>query len=271
MTNEKRIYSRNADYQKIIVLKTNRNKRYRYGEFLVEGVRNINEAIKNQWVIASFLYCGERQMSDWAKEKLRDIKTEVNFNCSAEVMDELSGKEDSSELLAIVKMRDDFFDISQLDNSHVIVLFDRPSNHGNLGTMIRTCDALGVDLLILTGHGVDLYAPEVVTAGMGSFFHTPVIRLTEQSKLTEMIGELKEKNPDFKVIGTTAHKKNSLYETGVKPPCLLMIGNETMGLNQAYTEIADLLVTIPMAVDSSASSLNVACAGAILLYEIFRQ
>lgn len=65
---EVKVNSKNATYQKFEVLKTNRNKRYKYGEFFVEGVRNINEAIKNNWEICSFIYSDKSKLSDWAKK-----------------------------------------------------------------------------------------------------------------------------------------------------------------------------------------------------------
>ena len=76
-----RVYTRSATYQKFEVLKTNRNKRYKYGEFFVEGVRNINNAVENGWEIVSFLYDGDRKLSDWARDKLAAVRTQVN--CAA--------------------------------------------------------------------------------------------------------------------------------------------------------------------------------------------
>ena len=74
-------------------------------------------------------------------------------------------------------MREDRLENVALSSNPFIVLFDRPSNKGNLGTMIRSCDALGVDMLIITGHAVDLYEPDVIVSAMGSFFNLPVIRI----------------------------------------------------------------------------------------------
>ncbi len=96
------IYSRGAEFQKFQVLKTNRNKRHRYGEFFVEGVRNLNQAVENGWEIASFLFPRERELSGWAKDMLSQVKTQVNYRLSRELLEELSGKEESSELLAVV-------------------------------------------------------------------------------------------------------------------------------------------------------------------------
>ena len=149
------IASKNATFQKFEVLKTNRNKRYKHGEFFVEGVRNINNAVLNGWEIISFLYDETRELSSWAKEKLGTVHTKVNYALTPALIAELSGKEDTSELLAIIKMREDNVDSLPLSKVPFLALFDRPSNHGNLGTILRSCDALGVDGLILTGHAVD--------------------------------------------------------------------------------------------------------------------
>lgn len=151
-----RVYSKNATYQRFEVLKTNRNKRYAYGEFWIEGVRNINEARKNGWEFSSLLFSREKPLSHWAEETLQGVRTRVNYELPLSLMRELSGKEDTSELLAIGKMRKDSFEELRLSPTPLLALFDRPSNRGNLGTILRSCDALGVNGLILTGHGVDL-------------------------------------------------------------------------------------------------------------------
>lgn len=267
----KKIYTKNADYQKFEVLKTNRNKRYKYGEFFVEGVRNINEAIKNGWKFSSLIYGGEDQLSDWGKKVLKTVKTEVNYLLTPELMKDLSEKEDTSELLAVVRMRKDNFSALKLSACPLLVLFDRPSNRGNLGTLIRSCDALGADALAVTGHAVDLYDPAVVAAGMGSFFHLPTIRLSDNAQIQEMVSSLRDKYPGFRTIATTAHKKTALYQENLSGPCLVMVGNETDGLCHGLYEMADTMVSIPMAESSSASSFNVSCAATVILYEIARQ
>ena len=153
------VINKNNDYQKFVVLKNNRNKRYKYNQFIVEGVRSLNEAVKNNWKIISFIY-DKNNLSDWAKRMIETVKTEVKYTLPAQLLRELSGKEDTSELLAIIEMREDRLEHVTLSPNPFIVLFDRPSNKGNLGTMIRSCDALGADMLIITGHAIDLYEPD---------------------------------------------------------------------------------------------------------------
>ncbi|HKM34067.1 MAG TPA: TrmH family RNA methyltransferase [Lachnospiraceae bacterium] len=271
MIKEEMVTTQNNVFQKFIVLKTNRNKRFKYREFIVEGVRNIKEAIQNDWEIESFIFSSELGLSDWAKGVIASGKTSIDYNLSAQLMREISGKEDTSELMAVVKMKADVVSLDELSGNPVLALFDRPSNKGNLGTIIRSCDSLGIELLILTGHAVDLYDPDVITATMGSFFNMKVIRIQENVKVLELIKELKQKYPGFQTIGTTAHKKNPLYQIDMKNPIMFMIGNETDGLCNAFEESCDVLGTIPMAESSFASSFNVGCAATVMFYEASRQ
>lgn len=267
---ETRIYNKNNIYQKFEVLKTNRNKRYKYQEFLVEGVRSLKEAVANGWEIHNFIY-DKSNLSDWARDTIRSVPTQENYILTPELMKDLSGKTDTSELMAVIGMRQDRLEDLELSKVPFLVLFDRPSNKGNLGTMIRSCDALGADALILTGHSVDLYEPDVVVSAMGSFFNLPVIRLEDNQLLYRYVEQLKKQYENFQVVGTTAHKKLPVYQADLSGPLMLMIGNETMGLNKAYQEYCDLLCTIPMDEKSYASSFNVACAASIIMYEVVRQ
>ena len=264
------IFTRNNIYQHFQVLKTNRNKRYKAGEFFVEGVRSINEAVKQGWRIKSFLF-GQGRLSDWADNLLRTVRTEMNYRLKDELLKELSVKTDTSELMAVIEMREEKLKDSHFSDNPFIVLFDRPSNKGNLGTMIRSCDALGADLLIMTGHAVDLYDPDVVTSAMGSFFKLPVVRVSDNKALWNFVADIKRHYPEFRMIGTTAHKQNPVCEVDLTVPVMLMIGNETMGLNQAFKEKCDILCTIPMAEGAYATSFNVSCAASIMMYELTRQ
>lgn len=267
---EAKVFTKNNIFQKFEVLKTNRNKRYRYHEFFVEGVRSLNEAVRNNWKIKSFVY-DKNNLSDWAKDMINKVNTDMNYCLTPELMKELSGKEDTSELMAVIEMREDELEQVTLSEKPFIVLFDRPSNRGNLGTMIRSCDALGVDMLIITGHAVDLYDTDVVVSAMGSFFKLPVIRISENKALFEYIDKLKKRYTDFTTIGTTAHNEDPVYSINLTSPLMLMMGNETMGLNKTLKEYCDLLCTIPMSENSYATSFNVSCAASILMYEITRQ
>lgn len=265
------IYSKNAAYQKFEVLKTNRQKRHRYGEFFVEGVRNINYAVENGWAFSAFLFDADRELSGWAEEKLATVPCEVHYALKNGLLAELSGKADTSELLAVVKMRNTPLTALPRPKTPLYILFDRPSNRGNLGTIIRSADAFGADALITTGHAVDLYDPEVVTSTMGSFFSVPTFHAGDNGSLFALIEDLRQEYPGFQVVGTTAHNETPLKDVDFSRPTMLLIGNETDGLSRAFKEMSDVLATIPMAETSAASSFNVACAATVMLYEARRQ
>lgn len=267
----KKIISANAAFQHIEVIKTNRNKRYKSGEFFIEGVRNINEAKKNNWEFISLCYTTEKTLSGWACDIIKNVKTEINYELTAALMSSLSSKENPSEIIAIAKMKEDGFNRLKHSPCPMVALFDRPSNKGNLGTMIRSCDAFGLDGIIITGHAVDLYDPEVITASMGSFFCVPCVRIADSGSLFGYIDQMKSDYPTFRTIGTTAHKEKSIYDTDLTVPSLIMIGNETDGLSRGLKECCDMLATIPMAEQSSASSINVACAATAVFSEAMRQ
>ncbi len=264
------IVAKDSTYQKFEVLKTNRNKRYKYNEFLVEGVRSLKEAVANKWNIKSFIY-DKNNLSDWARDTINSEKTQENFVLTPQLMKDLSGKEDTSELMAIIEMREDKLDTVPLSEKPFIVLFDRPSNKGNLGTIIRSCDSLGADMLIMTGHAVDLYDPDVVVSAMGSFFNMPVIRIEDNNDLYAYVDKLRKQFPKLLVAGSTAHKENPIETVDFNRPLILMIGNETMGLNKAFKDYCDILCTIPMDEKSYATSFNVGCAASIMMYEVTRQ
>jgi tRNA G18 (ribose-2'-O)-methylase SpoU len=238
-------------------------------EFFVEGVRNINEAMNNNWQINGFLYSKQKKLSSWGKGILANSQAKFHYELHGDLMDKLSDKEDTSELIAIVSIPKDDISRIKVTEQILVVVFDRPSNRGNLGTIIRSCDSLGVQGLIITGHAVDLYDPETIRASMGSFFNLSTIRMSSPQEVQQWVLHLKESYADIQVVGTSAKGNKELFYADFLKPTVLLIGNETDGLSHKYKEMSDTTVKIP--IGGSASSLNVACANSIILYEINRQ
>lgn len=266
-----KVLTKNSTFQKFETLKMNKNKRKKLNEFFIEGVRNINEAIKNNWKIISFIYSFEKPLSNWANDILNSIETKINFELTNNLMMDISSKDNTSELLAIISINNMDINKIVLSSNPIIALFDRPSKKANLGTMLRSCDALGVELLIITGHSIDTYDPNVVSSSMGSFFKVPFIRLNENNEIDNFLINLKNNYSNLKIIGTTSHCEKNIYEINMKTPILFLIGNETKGLNKHLINKSDILATIPMVKNSSASSFNVSCAASIMFYEAVRQ
>jgi tRNA G18 (ribose-2'-O)-methylase SpoU len=149
------------------------------------------------------------------------------------------------------------------------VVFDRPASPGNLGSLIRSCDALNVAGMVITGHATDLYDPETISASTGSFFAVPVVRLPSQRELLPWFAAIRQTIGPFQVVGSSAKAEQDIATHDFTQPTALLIGNETWGLSAAYKELCDSMVRIP--IYGSATSLNVASAASIMLYEIDRQ
>ncbi|MFA6095763.1 MAG: TrmH family RNA methyltransferase [Candidatus Paceibacterota bacterium] len=263
-----KISKENAEFQLINALKTNREKRNHAG-FLFEGVRNINNALKYGWDIRSYIYSSHRGMSDWAKNILMKSKAVTHYDVSSEILAKLSDKEEPSELMAIAGIPKDDLEKIRLTKNPLIVIFDRPSSPGNLGTLIRSCDAFGVDGLIVTGHAADVYSPESVRATTGSLFSFPIVRIPSQNFLVPWIEKIKIHFPNLQIIGTDENGSSTIYECDFKKPTIILAGNETSGLSAGYRSLATVVTRIP--IQGSASSLNVAVATSIVISEAKRQ
>ena len=264
-----KIFTENSDYQYIETLRRNRVKRNQSGEFFVEGVNAIEQALANGWQINAFIYTRENRLSNWASGILEQSNARKHVEVTAPLLKSLSQKEDPSEMLALVAMPEDDLARIPVSEQMLVVVLDRPALPGNIGAIIRSCDALQVDGLILTGHTADLYDPETIRATTGSFFCVPTIRLPSHKELLPWIETVKQGMPGLQVVGTSARAQTLCQDHDFTPPTVLIIGNETHGLSEAYRAISDQMVKIPMA--GQASSLNVACAASIFLYEIARQ
>jgi len=255
----------NAAFQRLEVLQRNRTKRHRYGEFVVEGVRAINGALAAGWIVRAFAYPRGRTLSRWASSILESSGADSHFEIAAELFDQLSEKAEPSELLAVVAIPPDAPSRIPLAAGMTVVVVDRPASPGNLGTLIRSCDAFGVNGVIVTGHGVDLYDPVTVRATVGSFFAVPSLTLESHREVEMWLGDVRRAYPGLMVVGTSARAATAMRDFAWGSEVVLVVGNETSGMSHAYRDLCDAVVTIPMR--GTATSLNAAVATSIVLYE----
>ena len=255
----------NATFQEILAIKNNRNKRASTHLFFIEGVQNIKEAINYKWEIEAFIYTKDKPLSNWAKNILNIANK--NFVLTSSLMQKLSDKSETSELLALIKVKEQ--KNVKYSKNPLLILLDRPSKKGNLGSIIRSCDALNVDQIFYSGHSVDIYDHEVITASMGSFFKLPITFIKSNQDFINLIKKLKNEYKQLQIVATSLQTDDRIQDQDFTKPTLLLIGNETNGLTKFYIGNADTLVKIQMR--EGIDSLNVACATTACLYEIQRQ
>jgi TrmH family RNA methyltransferase len=256
------VTTRNARFQEWQALLTNRTKRQRRGEFLVQGVRPISLAVSHGWPVRALLYDADRaRRSDWASELLDTVHTQ-QFALAGDLLAELGEKETAApELLAVVALPPD--ELTRIPAGLVLAI-DRPSSPGNLGTAVRSADAFGATGVIVTGHAADPYDPRAVRASTGSLFAVPVVRLAGHTPAVEWADE-----HGLAIVGTDENGSAELAQVDLIGPTLLAVGTESTGLSAGWRAACHQLARIPIA--GAASSLNAAVAASIALYECQRQ
>ncbi|MBM2623102.1 rRNA methyltransferase [Actinoplanes sp. LDG1-06] len=262
MSRAVKVSTRNASFQQWQALLTNRTKRHRSGEFLVHGVRPISLAVDHGWEIRDLIYPDRRSLSAWAREMIEKSGARP-VAMAPELVAELADKE-SAELIAVVGLPEEP-PLPAADDPHLlVVVFDRPSTPGNVGTLIRSADAFGAAAVVISGHAADPYDPRSVRASTGSLFALPVMRADGPDDVLEWAAR-----SGVQLVGTDEHGAVDVADHDLTGPTTLLIGNETSGLSAAWRSAADVLVRIP--ITGAASSLNAAAAATVALYETSRQ
>jgi RNA methyltransferase, TrmH family len=229
------------------------------GLFLVEGIHHIGEAFEAGWQIESVLYASGLLTSPFA----HDLISRLSFQpqpVSAQVMESLADKDNPQGILAVVhQKKTQLKDLKSIVRGVALVASQDP---GNVGTILRTMDAVGADILFLLDGGVELYHPTVVRASMGTIFWKPVI----QTSFDEFITWSRQKN--YQLIGTSAKADVDYHTLVPQTPWVILLGNEQKGLSKEHTAACDVSVSLPM--QGRVSSLNLAVAAGVMLYHFIR-
>jgi len=264
-----RITARNARFQQWQALLTSRAKRQRAGEFLVQGVRPISLAARFGWRFRALIHDSERPLSQWAQALLRDAGATL-VPMAPDLLAELGEKDEGvPELVAVVEMPADDLGRIEAGDDFLGVVLDRPASPGNVGSIIRSADALGARGVIVTGHAADVYDPRCVRASTGSLFALPVVRAPGPREVAAWVAAQRARGCPVVLAAADERGDKDVFDFDFTQPALLLAGSEGAGLSAAWRELSDVVVRIPMA--GAASSLNVASATTAVLYEAARQ
>lgn len=228
-------------------------KKYRdlYKEFIIEGENSITEALKSSFEIINILYCPE--LFDISSLELNDLPT---TSVTKEVMNKISDTITPQGIIAVCKIPDNKFS----SKFSKVLFLDRIQDPGNAGTMIRTADAMGFDVIILSEGSVDPYSLKVVRSTVGSIFHVPIIYNINSIDTLEKLKDRK-----FTIYASALKNSRSLEDIVPFSPFVLIIGNEGQGVSDEIKNISDYLIKIDM--PGNAESLNASIAAGILMYK----
>jgi TrmH family RNA methyltransferase len=233
------------------------------GLFLAEGIHHVGEAIGAGWGIERLVYAPDLLTSDFARA-LVDDQLLHGVHCAAltpELFGAIAEKENPQGVLAVVRQRHLPLENVTRENFHFGAAIVSPQDPGNIGTILRTLDAVGADGLFLLDGGVDPYHPSSVRASMGTIFWKPFV----QDSFDHFIKWVRLNG--YKLIGSSAHARDNYRTFGRGgQPTILLLGSEQKGLSEEQITACDVTLSMPM--KGRASSLNLAVAAGVLLYAI---
>ena len=218
-----------------------KDKKYRdeFNEYIIEGIRSINEGVAEQAGFKTIIVCEECVTDGTLDQKL--LYEIAKYNCvyvSKPVFSSLTDVVNPQGILAVIEKKSVTQNIDY--NTDLMVILDNIQDPGNLGTIIRTIDSIGLTQVILSKGSTDAYSQKVVRSTMGAIFR---VNIVECDNLLETIKDIKKNK--FKLIATSLNTDTHIFNYTFEK-CALVVGNEGKGVSEEILKISDDKIKIPM-------------------------
>lgn len=246
------ITSVNNDLIKEVVKLQQKKYRDQSGLFLLEGKKAITEAINSGLEVQKIFSLDEKT--------LKQIQGDVEvIKTNEKVLKKISTTDSAPEIVAVAKQKKS--SLNELKSAKKILLLEDIKDLGNLGTILRTAVAFGIDGIVLYGETVDVYNPKCVRASVGNLWKIPVVQVKDFNILSDFFQE-------FEKIATLPKSYNSTYLNQFiqKEPYLVMFGSEANGLSQDLINFSTKKLTIEM--QDCVESLNLSVSVGVVLYKL---
>lgn len=232
---------------------------------LIDGVREIGRAVEAGVSIEEILFCDKLLDGRTARELLRKIEARgaLLTQVSETVFDKIRYGDRTGGLVAVGKRPTMLLNEVRLSAMPMIAVIENLEKPGNLGAIIRTADAAGVEAILVVDPGMDLYGPNVIRASLGTIFAVPVV----ETRSAEAIQWLQER--DLSIITATPEGATIYTAVDLRRPVAFVFGSEAQGLSAAWRTLKVIQASVPMR--GRADSLNVATTAALFFYEALRQ
>jgi RNA methyltransferase, TrmH family len=245
------------------VRKLHRSKeRQKQNLLLIEGTNLVEASCQADYSLDIIFYTERWQQNHqllWQIIVEQKIRTEL---VSPEVLNAIATTVNPDGVVAIAPYPRISPELTTIKGIGIAV--EKLQDPGNLGTIIRTAVATGVDGLWLSGDSVDFHSPKVLRASVGQWFCLPVVTNQDLPQLVQQ-----QQQQGVQIIATTSKAAKTYWEVNLTRPSLILLGNEGAGLSSELIDLADIRLKIPLA--NQVESLNVAVATALILYEAQRQ
>lgn len=245
-------------------IKKLKDKKYRdiNKEFIIEGIKLIKEAIEEKAKIKQIVICDNCQNNDIIpKELMYEIAKYECIYVTENIFKTISDVNTPQGILAIIEKNGVEAEIDY--SQDIIVALDDIQDPGNLGTILRTIDSIGLNQILVSKGTADSYNPKVVRSTMGAIFRVKIIECEDLEKTLKEV-----KKHKFELVITSLQTENSIYDVDYSKK-IIVIGNEANGVEKKIQNMADIKIKIPMI--GKTESLNASVATGIVLYEYVRQ
>ncbi len=229
--------------------------------FLIEGLREISMALNAGYKMKEIYYCREVNLQPQAHYLIEsfELKTEVSKN----VFEKLAYRENSDGLIALAEPVHISLDNIKLNTNPLLLILESVEKPGNLGAILRTSDAAGIDALLICDEVTDIYNPNVIRSSLGCIFSCQVIVCNTDDAITFL------NNRKIRSYAAALTATNYYHNADFTKPSAIVMGSEADGLSAKWLERADQQIKIPMY--GKADSLNVSASAAVIVYEAKRQ
>lgn len=259
-----KITSSNNQIIKDVKKLTRRRNRWKEGNFIVEGIKIIEEAIKEK-VKINYIICSESIIKEEGYiNLLKQIPEKVTIiEVPDKIFREIADTENPQGILGVLNfLKNDVSDLID-SNKKSLFLVDALQDPGNLGTIIRTADAFNIDGIVIGQGSVDPYNEKVVRSTMGSIFRVPIYVLDDTISTLEEL-----QNNGYKLLATDLKGEYVSSNIFNEDKQIIIIGNESNGVSDEILNLSDRRIKIPM--PGNAESLNAGVAASILMYEVMK-
>ena len=258
---EKITSTQNPKIKRLQALQQKSSERRQSGLFVVEGRRELMHCIETGFTIDTVFWCpdvegGTEPLPSWPSD------TRL-YEVSKEVYEKVAYRGSTEGVIAEVRTRQLTLEELQLPERPLIVVVERVEKPGNLGAILRSADAAGVDAVIVCDPLTDLYNPNLVRSSVGAVFSVPCVACSSEACITFL------KAHGIQILTAQLQDSELYYNTDMRRATAIVMGTEATGLTGAWRRAADAHIRIPML--GRVDSLNVSVSAAVLMYEAVRQ
>ncbi len=257
--------TQNPFIKNIALLAAKSKERKQQGLFVAEGIREVSLALKNGFMAEAILFDSSQMqeadvqlISGAFEQSIGEI-----FEVSTPVFEKIAYRSGVPNVVAVFKEKDHDLEAISPKATPLVLVLESIEKPGNLGAVLRTADAAGVDAVLVCDPLADVYNPNTIRASLGAVFTMPVVVLASEAA----VQWLRTKN--IQILSTWLEAAKPLYQRDLRQPTAFVLGAEATGISKFWVEQADERIIIPMT--GQVDSLNVSASAAIVLFEAVRQ